>query len=148
MLSFPANRRFEISREDVQDRYNRERNGPFHSGLSSPRYMDDMSPLFPVALWEDLTGYHLELDVPGMVKEDIDLTLTGNVFRISGSRKLSEDRKYHLNQCHYGQFERVINLPENIDDKAIHAELNQGVLHIHLKKSPDSQPREISVHEG
>ena len=110
MLSFPANRRFEISREDVQDRYNRERNGPFHSGLSSPRYMDDMSALFPVALWEDLTGYHLELDVPGMVKEDIDLTLTVNVFRISGSRKLSEDRKYYLNQCHYGQFERVINL--------------------------------------
>lgn len=148
MLSFPANRRFEILREDVQDRYKRERNGPFHSGLSSPRYMDETSPLFPVALWEDPTGYHLELDVPGMVKEDIDLTLTGNVFRISGSRKLSEDRKYYLNQCHYGQFERVIDLPENIDDKAIRAELNQGVLHIHLKKSPDSQPREISVHEG
>jgi HSP20 family protein len=50
-----------------------------------------------------------------------------------------------LNERGYGRFERVVRLPETIDENSIQANLDAGVLHITLGKKAELQPRKITV---
>ena len=54
-------------------------------------------------------------------------------------------RNYWLNERGYGRFERVIRLPETVDDDSIQAQLDAGVLRVTLGKKAELQPKKITV---
>ena len=100
----------------------------------------------PSSLWEEEGHWYVELELPGVKQEDIEVTLEKNTLRIVAERKAPEaERKYWHQERVYGRFERLFTLPETIDPERIDAELVEGVLRLTLAKKPEAQPRRIAV---
>ena len=80
----------------------------------------------------------LVLDVPGIDRKDIDISLTDSRVRITGKRdekKQEKGRNYHWMERAYGAFERQVPLPCEVDAEKVSATLKKGVLSITLPKS-------------
>jgi HSP20 family protein len=108
---------------------------------------DTLAPAFaPASLWEEEGRWCVEVDLPGVKQEDVDITLEKNTLRLTAERRApQEDRKFWHQERGYGKIERVITLPETVDPDAIDAELKDGVLRLHLAKRPELQPKKIQV---
>ena len=82
-------------------------------------------------------AYHVEVDLPGVKKDDIDVDVKDNMVTISGERKTKKEVKeedYYKVESSYGKFERSFTLPENVDVENIHAESQDGVLEVVIPK--------------
>lgn len=93
----------------------------------------------------------VELDTPGVKREDIDITLTDSSLRIKGkreSRKEEKDKSFQRIEREYGQFERRIALPCEVDADHVDAQLRDGVLTVKLSKSAKAKEheRKIEIH--
>jgi len=105
------------------------------------------SPIFaPSALWEEEGRWGLEVELPGVQLDDIDITLEKDALRVTAERRAPETgRSYIHQQRGYGKVQRLIKLPETVDPDNIEAELKDGVLRLYLKKRPELQPKKIQV---
>ena len=99
----------------------------------------------PASLWEEEGRWCLEVELPGVKQDDVEVTLEKNSLRIAAQRNAPEDRKYFHQERVYGRIERLITLPETVNPDSIEAELKDGVLYLQLAKRPESQPRRIAV---
>jgi HSP20 family protein len=100
----------------------------------------------PASVWEDKDQFHVELDVPGVTRESLDLTFEKGSLSISAERKAPEgERTNWHDERGYGKVTRVISLPDSADTDSIHADLTNGVLHVSVPKKPEAQPRRIEV---
>ncbi|MDK9698822.1 MAG: Hsp20/alpha crystallin family protein [bacterium] len=107
------------------------------------------------ALWspridvvEDKENYRVRLDLPGIRKEEIKITLRENVLTVSGER--TEEAKqdgdtYHVLERRFGKFSRSLTLPSNVDASKIAAKMTDGVLTVTLPKAEEAKPREITI---
>lgn len=103
-------------------------------------------PQAPAALWEDDQSVYLEIEVPGLREEDLQITVQDGRLLIAGERKAPQrSGKCWFNEHKYGRFERLIALSDTIDTDSIQAELADGVLHLTLPKKPEAQPHRIAV---
>jgi HSP20 family protein len=89
----------------------------------------------------------LEAEVPGVARDDIDITVTQDVLAISGRRSTAVPEGYSVHRRERGevQFSRSFALRERVDPEQVSAELKDGVLTITLEKAPEAQPRKISL---
>ncbi len=99
---------------------------------------------------EGESAYHVEVDLPGVKKEDISVDVKDNVITISGERKTKEEVEeddYYKVESSYGKFERSFTLPENVDTENIHAESQDGVLEVIIPKleKPEDKPKKIEI---
>jgi HSP20 family protein len=100
----------------------------------------------PLSLWEDETHFHVEMEAPGVKKEDFELTVEKNVLHlIAERRKPAEGRNYWHDERRYGRIERKVTLPDTVDSDAVQAHFAEGVLHVTLGKKPEAQPKRIVV---
>ena len=75
--------------------------------------------------------YRLTAELPGLTKEDINITLENNVLRLSGERKFEKDVKkesYHRIERTYGAFSRSFALPQQVSSDKVQAAFENGVL--------------------
>ena len=82
-------------------------------------------------------AYHVEVDLPGVKKEDISIDVKENTLLISGERSFKEERAekdYYKIESSYGKFQRSFALPENVDVENIEAACMDGVLEVVLPK--------------
>jgi len=87
---------------------------------------------------EDEKAFYLDVDLPGVKKEDIELNITDGVLTISGERKTykeEKDKTYYKIESSYGKFKRSFTLPKDIDEGKIEAEVKDGVLALTIPKS-------------
>ncbi len=99
-------------------------------------------------LWEDEGAYHVELDVPGVQRENVDITFDKGTLTVATERKHEESestRNGWREERFYGKITRSFTLPETIDVDSIAAEMNDGVLRVTVAKSPASQPRKVEI---
>ncbi len=89
---------------------------------------------------ENEKEYYLTMDVPGMSKDDIEVTFDSNRLKISGQRKSDKYDSYE-----YGKVERTFNVPSNVETDKISAKIDNGVLKVLLPKAKSSLGRKISV---
>jgi HSP20 family protein len=99
---------------------------------------------------ETASEFLVKAELPEVKKEDISVELDGNTLTIKGERKQEkEDKstKVHRVERTYGSFMRSFTLPENVDGKAITAEVKDGVLHVHLPKVevPKPAPTKVAI---
>ena len=90
-----------------------------------------------VDVFETEKAFEIHVVVPGMNKDDFKLDLNENRLTVSGERKISKDQnenKYHTIETQYGAFSRSFVLPETINNGAISAKYNNGILEITLPK--------------
>lgn len=86
---------------------------------------------------EGKNAYHIEVDLPGVNKEDIKVDIEEDKIVISGEKKLKEELKednYYKVESFYGSFKRSFTLPEGVDIENIHAESDNGVLEVIIPK--------------
>jgi len=86
---------------------------------------------------EDEKAYHIEIDLPGVNKEDIHVDISDGLLTISGERKYKEEVKendYYKIESSFGKFERSFKLPEDIDIENIDAKSENGVLEVTIPK--------------
>ncbi|WP_201352074.1 Hsp20/alpha crystallin family protein [Hydrogenimonas urashimensis] len=101
---------------------------------------------------EDENAYVIEVDVPGVKKEDIKVNVDSEkrTLTISGERKFEKEVKkedYYKIESSYGKFMRSFSLPENVDAENIEAKTEEGVLRITLPKvkKEEKEVKEIPV---
>ena len=100
----------------------------------------------PASIWEAENTFHIELDAPGVAKEDVELTFDKGALAITLERKVPEgDRTNWHNERGFGKVTRSVSLPDTVDPSTITAELTNGVLHVTITKRPESQPKKIEV---
>ena len=91
---------------------------------------------------ENKDEYLIRADLPDVEKKDIHIEITNDLIILKGERKIrktSEDEKHHRVEAFYGSFERSFGLPPNVDQDAIDAKCENGVLTIHLPKRKDTE---------
>ncbi len=104
------------------------------------------SPL--VDVHETKEGFKLQVELPGVKQEDIQLTIEGNSLMLKGERKREnevEEDNYHRIERSYGTFQRSIVLPSVVDPNRVKATYRDGVLQIQLPKKEEAKPKEIKV---
>ena len=98
---------------------------------------------------EGENAYHIEVELPGIKKEDVDVKVDGNVLTISGERKLRDEVKeedYYKVESRYGEFSRSFTLPEKVDVEHIHAESDNGIVEIVIPKlTIDTSSKKIEI---
>ena len=115
----------------------------FFTGDRSARPRDWAAP---VSLWEDEQHFYVEVDLPGVAKDDVDVTVDKGTLRVAAERKPPEHQRDCRHQERgYGHVERLFSLPETTDLEAIDASLRDGVLLVTLNKRPDAQPKRVTV---
>lgn len=129
------------------ERYYNNLFSDFFSGFESEASeILDWSPRMEVE--ESENEFLLNVEVPGMKKDDIDISVKENVITISGEKK-SKDRKkdsvYYLNEVRYGKFARSFKLPGNVDVENIKGTWNEGVLTVEIPKTELAKPRKIEI---
>lgn len=92
--------------------------------------------------------YRIELDVPGMNRDDINISYQDNQLTVSGERReetTEEDSDYVRVERSFGHFYRSFRLPKTINADDIEASYNNGVLTIDVPKAEDSKPHRIEI---
>ena len=103
----------------------------------------------PVDIYEtDQRDVVIRVELPGMKREDIAITVEQNVLTISGERKYEPDvqreRFHRLERC-LGTFSRSFTLPDTVDMGKIRAEYKNGLLTVTIPQKPGVRPKEIPV---
>ncbi len=94
-------------------------------------------------------NYHIEVELPGVKKENVDIQVDGNVLTISGERNIRDevkDEDYHKVESRYGLFSRSFTLPEKVDVSNIEAKFKDGILEVAIPKlKVDTSSKKIEI---
>jgi HSP20 family protein len=134
------------------DRYFREFGLPQTAGGKIPVSMFDANGLLKpkVDLSASAKEYVLTVEIPGVNDKDVSLDISGNLMTIKGEKKQEKEEKekdYYRIERSYGSFQRVLSLPEDVDQDAIKAGFKHGVLTVTMprKALPAKEGKQIKI---
>jgi HSP20 family protein len=90
----------------------------------------------------------IKAELPGLDRNDIDLTIENSTLTLKGEKKGGSDVKdehYHRVERTYGAFSRTFALPPTVDSTKVGAEFKNGVLTIRLPLREEAKPKQIKV---
>jgi HSP20 family protein len=105
----------------------------------------------PMDVWREGQSYHVELDLPGVAPDAIDLQVERNTLTVTAQRQASfggngsGERQVVVAERPQGSFSRQLVLGEGLDTAGVQAEYADGVLHLTIPVAPANQPRKIDV---
>lgn len=91
---------------------------------------------------EGESAFHIDVDLPGVKKEDIKVDMKKDILTISGERKTKDEIKeddYYKVETTFGKFSRSFTLPENVDIENIEARSDSGVLEVIIPKLEEAK---------
>lgn len=125
---------------------------------------DDISPFsrirrgnggFGMELWapdtdmsETENAYTLTMDLPGLKKDDVDVSFTDNRLTISGERSREtkeEDKDFIRKERYLGKFSRAFTMPADVVEDKIKATFKNGVLTVDIPKAEVKKPKKVSI---
>jgi len=136
----------------LQDRLNQFFNQPITGpgrGMEQSLLASNFIP--PVDIYEDGHNITIQMEIPGVQEDEVDVRLENNVLTITGERKLeNEEQKqnFHRIERQYGRFVRSFTLPSTVNPDSVNAEFNDGVLKISIAKREESKPKQIKITAG
>jgi HSP20 family protein len=101
-----------------------------------------------VDIMEDKSDIVVKAELPGVKKEDIDITLTDDTITISGEKKKEEEVKkkdYYHYESSYGSFCRTFSLPSEVQTDKAKTKIKDGVLEIRIPKTEEAKKKEVKV---
>ncbi len=101
-----------------------------------------------VDIFEDKDRLILEAELPGMNREDFEISVENNVITLSGERKFekkTEGDNYHRIERSYGSFTRSFTLPQTVTADGATADFENGVLRVALPKREETKARKIEI---
>jgi HSP20 family protein len=87
-------------------------------------------------------------ELPGMTKDDIELTIKDNILTLKGEKKTQTEKKdgeVYLSERCFGSFQRSFNLSNGVDAGKVKAEFKDGILTIHLPKVEEAKPKTVEI---
>jgi len=133
---------------NIQRDFNRLFDGFLRGGIQ-----DDGSK--GLSLWtpavdisERESEYQVRVELPGINKDDVKITLESNILTIRGEKKHEKDMQeenMHRMERVYGSFQRSFTLPTVVKDNEINAVFTNGILTITLPKAEEAKPKQIEV---
>ena len=135
---------FERLRQEMNHLFDRR----FYGRGLWPTWLEREGKFPRVNMAETTETLTVECELPGVGKDDVDISVEGGVLTIRGERKPPEDRPsehYYRRERGFGPFERSIELPSRVDVDNISAKIANGVLEVVLPRHPDSKPKRIEV---
>jgi len=121
----------------------------FDDLASGSRLLSAWNPA--VDLYEDKDNVIVKAEVPGLKKEDINISLHNGVLNISGERKNEEEvegAETHRSERFVGRFNRTVTLPSEVKGDQVKAQYADGILTITLPKAEEAKPRQIQVNNN
>ena len=97
---------------------------------------------------ESEAGYEVELELPGLTADDINIEIKEGILEVAGESKradLAEGEKALRRERAFGAFRRKFEFPVTVDADKISAEFNNGILKLRIPKSEKVLPREIEI---
>ena len=97
---------------------------------------------------EDKDNFIVRAELPGMKREDIDVSLHDGALSLSGERKLEqkfEEAEVYRTERFFGKFQRTVSLPAAVAADKVKAQYKDGVLTITLPKTEEAKPKQIDV---
>lgn len=101
----------------------------------------------PVNVWDQNDSIVVEMELPGVKNDQIDISVTGAelLLRVNRPDDAQEGVVFHRRERAVGTFSRSLRLPVDVDSSRVEAELRNGVLTITLPKAESAKPRKINV---
>lgn len=113
---------------------------------NSQQFLNGWLP--PVDLYEEKDALVLRAELPGMKKDDIEISLHGDVLTLSGHRKeaaLDGNAETYRAERFLGRFQRTLTLPIPVDSRNVNASYRDGILTVSLPKAEEAKPKQIDV---
>lgn len=132
-------RRFRLLGEDLDRFFGRHMTGSGRTAICA------------TDVWEDQDHVYLAVDLPGLRKENVEISIDDGVLTISGERKEETPKDsdhYYIRERRITEFERRFRLPDSIDPDNVAAVLKDGVLTITLNRREELKPRTIVVEDA
>ena len=120
----------------LQDEMNRLFMSNFSRGSEEGFTSGAWSP--SVDIFENKDNLVLEAELPGMKREDVDVSIENNVLTLRGERKFEkkdESDNYHRVERSYGSFTRSFTLPQTVSSENANADFSNGVLRVQLRNA-------------
>lgn len=115
-------------------------------GKVSQDLFGDWAPALDLV--QDHNEVRVIVELPGLKKEDIELSLQNNILTISGKREDVSERKdaeTYRSERYFGKFQRTVQLPAAVDSSKVEARYQDGVLTVTLPKAEEAKPKQIAV---
>jgi HSP20 family protein len=127
--------------------FSRQLNRLFQSPFSWDTGLSNATNGPAVNVYETKDEYVFQAELPGWNRDEVTIDYENQTLTLSGQHQLmaDDDRQYHRVEGFYGQFTRSFTVPGTVNFDAVRAELQDGVLTIHLPKREEVKPRQIEV---
>ena len=131
----------------LRDEMDRLFDNSFGPVFRTPGSFSRWTPALDV--YQDKDQFTVVAELPGLKKEDIELSLHGGVLTISGERKQDKkDKEGYRNERFFGRFQRSVTLPTSVDGNKVKATYQDGILKVVLPKAEEAKPKQIDVSVG
>jgi len=99
-------------------------------------------------IYQDKDNVYVKVELPGMKREEIDISLHDGMLTIAGERKQEvevREGETFRNERFFGRFHRTVTLPTQVDGDRVKATYRDGILTVELPKSEEAKPKQIAV---
>ena len=134
---------------DLRDEIDRLFDAPLAELTRTSNLLSGWTPALDVH--EDKDNFIVKAELPGMKREDIDVSLHDGSLSISGERKSEakhEDAEVYRAERFFGRFQRTVTLPAPVAADKVKAQYQDGILTITLAKTEAAKPKQIDVAVG
>lgn len=117
---------------------------PWFSGIRSVR----QGTYPPMNVGSSPDSVDVYLFAPGLDPSTLNVSLQQNLLSVSGERNeaVQEGARYYRRERFSGSFQRVLTLPEDVDQDQVQAKYDNGLLHVRIGRREEVKPRRIEVH--
>jgi HSP20 family protein len=131
----------------LRDEMDRLFDGSFGPVFRTPGSFSRWAPALDV--YQDKDQFTVVAELPGLKKEDIELSLQDGVLTISGERKQEKkSEEGYRNERFFGRFQRSVTLATSVDGDKVKATYQDGILKVVLPKAEEAKPKQIEVSIG
>ncbi|MBN2469004.1 MAG: Hsp20/alpha crystallin family protein [Deltaproteobacteria bacterium] len=104
--------------------------------------------MYKVDISETEDNFIVGAEIPGLEAKDVNLTISGDLLTIKGEKKKETEEKDEHCYCterYYGAFQRVFQLPSNVQADKIEAAFDKGVLNVTIPKAEEARRKQIEI---
>ncbi|MBM3881702.1 MAG: Hsp20/alpha crystallin family protein [Verrucomicrobia bacterium] len=133
----------------LRDQINRLFEAPFGELARAGEFFNGWAPALD--LREDKENLVASIELPGLKKEQIDVSVHDGVLSVAGERadeSSNQEATCYRTERFYGRFHRTLTLPKPVKVDAIKATYKDGILTVTLPKTEEAKPKQITVNVG
>ncbi len=131
---------------DLRDEIDRLFEAPLSELARTTQLLSGWTP--PLDMHEDKENVIVQVELPGMKKEDIDISLHDGSLSISGEKRTEETHKdsdVYRSERFVGRFQRTLTLPVSVAADKVKAQYKDGILTVTMPKTEEAKPKQIDV---